>query len=306
MNRLEILDWVRLHYGGRARPFDEALAEQVAALSSATGEGPFLVDYFEAAVNSADRFGRVKLVHVAKFEENASPRRKKDLARRRREDIRGLFARAPGFDAAPLERMYDAICGAGLEDFYPVASVEWDVASRRFEEVSLYCDERAAELARALAGGENIDTAGLFAVGYDFRPGKPSRFKLYVERSSLGRNPSAKPFLALPKAYLPGDYLVLRRRSDGGRFEETRKVYLSYLQRKSAAEACTVAALAAACAPGPLKLFLDGIRESARGQYLDYIGCEDGKFEAYFGKPAWGFVELGPLAGTGDRPGDLP
>jgi hypothetical protein len=301
MNRAEIMDWVRLYYGGAARGIGAELAGQLEVLASSSEGGPFLVDYFEAALNSRDLLERVKLVHFTRPAEQVGGRGLRERARKRKEDLEGLLKSRRGFDLKAFGRMYDAVFAAGHEDFYPVASVEWDVRAGRFEEVSLYCDQGAPALAAALGRALGVPEAELeatlglsrlFAVGYDFRPGKPSRFKLYHRSESARACASGKPFLALPKAYLPADFLVLRRKPGGGPFEDVRKAYLCYVSPGERTIDCRVSVLAKACAPGPFKKFLDSLLPAAEYQYLDYVGCEGGVFEAYFGKPAWGrYVE---------------
>lgn len=304
MNRREILEWTRRWHGPAVEPVLPELSRQVELLTRATDEGVFFIEFFEAAVNNETMFGRVKLVHVAQFLEHLSSARKRDFARRRRDDLRELFRRW-GLDAAPLEAMYDRVWANGLHEFYPVASVEWDLAARRFEEVSLYCEPDCARIAAAIGRGLGVPkerlqkTLGLerlFAVGYDFRPGKPSRFKLYhadlVTPERLRRYASARPYFAMPRRLWPKEYLVLRRKAEGEPFKDTRKVYLPYLDRRSVREGTTVDAVARASRPGPLKRFFEAIRPSAAGQFLDYVGAEGGKIEVYFGKPSLGWTDL--------------
>ncbi|MBI3297860.1 MAG: hypothetical protein HYZ75_06840 [Elusimicrobia bacterium] len=308
MNRVEALEWTRRWCGPAAAPILPELTRQVELLTRATEEGSFFIDFFEAAVNNETLFGRVKLVHVAQFLEHLSSGRKRDLARRRRDSLRELFDRG-GLDTEPFERMYDHVLAHGLHEFYPVASVEWDLAARRFEEVSLYCEPQSPQIAAAIGRGLGVPrdklerTLGLervFAVGYDFRPGKPSRFKLYhaqpVTPERLRRYASAKPYFTLPRRLWPAEYLVLRRKSEGGPFEDTRKVYLPYLERRSVTEGTTVAAMGKAARPGPLKDFFAAIGESAEGQFLDYVGAEGPKIEVYFGKPSLGWRGIGGQA----------
>lgn len=304
MNRREVLEWTRRWYGPAVEPVLGELSKQVELLTRATEEGSFFIEFFEAAINNETLWGRVKLVHVAQFLEHLSSSRKRDLARRRRDSLRELFATS-GLDAAPLERMYDHVFAHGLHEYYPVASVEWDLAERRFEEVSIYCEPQAPEIAAAIGRGLGVprdrlkSVLGLdkvFAVGYDFRPGKPSRFKLYhahaLTAERLKRYASARAYFALPRRLWPKEYLVLRRKTEGGPFEDTRKVYLPYLDRRSVTEGTTVAGMLEASRKGPLKDFLTSIRDSAEGQFLDYVGAEAAKIEVYFGKPSLAWREL--------------
>lgn len=305
MNKREVLAWTRRWHGPAADPILPQLTEQVELLTRATDEGVFFIEFFEAALNNESMFGRVKLVHVAQFLEHLSSARKRDFARRRRESLRELFSRWK-LDAAPLERLYDQVFAHGLHEFYPVASVEWDLAARRFEEVSLYVEPQAREVAAAVGRGLGVPkdklsrTLGLeriFAVGYDFRPGKPSRFKLYhahaTDAAKLGRISSAKPYFALPRRLWPKEYLVLRRKASDGPFEDTRKVYLPYLERRSVTDGITVYGMEKACRKGALKDFLGGIRAAADGQFLDYVGSEAAKIEVYFGKPSLAWRAVG-------------
>jgi len=290
VNRAEILAWARAQCPDAARGVLAELSAQTGLLAASSAGAGFLIDYFEAAVNSAAPRSRLKLVHVAGFMQDSDRKRRRKAALRRREALESLFKANRGFDLAGLRRMYDRAFAGGVEDFFPVASVEWEAASGRFAEVSLYSDERPAELARALNGdlGRGLDLPRVYAVGYDFRPGKPSRFKLYHRRAGgMGARASGRPFLALPRACLPDEHLVLRRRPDGGRLEDARKVYLCYLSPEASRLDCRVSVLARACAPGPLKRFLESLEASAGGQWLDYIGCEKGTFEAYVARPAW-------------------
>ncbi len=315
MNRREIIDWTRRWYGPAVDPILPQLTSQVELLTKATGEGVFFIEFFEAALNNESLFGRVKLVHVAQFLEHLSASRKRDMARRRRDDLRALFA-GWGLDAAPLERMYDHVFAHGLHEFYPVASVEWDVAARRFEEVSLYAEPQAPEIAAAIGRGLGVAKNRLeavlglkrvFAVGYDFRPGKPSRFKLYhafpVTPERLRRYASARHYFTLPRRLWPKEYLILRRKADGGDFEDTRKVYLPYLDRRSVTDGTTVFGLGAAARRGKLKDFFAAIRDASEGQFLDYVGAEGDRIEVYFGKPSLGWQELGEGGRMGLGPG---
>lgn len=315
MNRREIMDWTRRWYGPAVGPILPDLTRQVELLSKATGEGVFFIEFFEAALNNETLFERVKLVHVAQFLEHLSASRKRDLARRRRDSLRELFA-GWGLDAAPLERMYDNVFAHGLHEYYPVASVEWNVPERRFEEVSIYCEPQSPEIAAAIGRGLGVPKGRLeavlglkrvFAVGYDFRPGKPSRFKLYhafpVTAERLRRYASARHYFTLPRRLWPKEYLVLRRKAGDGPFEDTRKVYLPYLDRRSLTDGTTVFGLAGAARPGKLKDFFTAIRPSAEGQFLDYVGAEGEKIEVYFGKPSLGWQELGEGGRMGLGPG---
>ncbi|MFH1723473.1 MAG: hypothetical protein ABII00_02510 [Elusimicrobiota bacterium] len=303
MNATDILNWTRHHYGAAVRPIMRDLERQIDLLTSAGGEGVFILEFFEAAMNNHDLFNRVKLVHVAQFYEQIREQRKREIARRRRQCLREIFDKW-GMNPEPLERMYDHVFAHGLHTYYPVASVEWDVPSGKFQEVSIYTETDCARVAAAIARGLGVPKKGLartlgldrmFAVGYDFRPGKPSRFKLYhthpltVER--LRRYSSAKPYFTMPKRMLPKEYLVLKRKTEGEDFEDTRKVYLPYLARRSINEGHTIFGMAAHCRKGILKDFFKNIRHTADGTFLDYIGCEGTKIEVYYGKPSLGWSE---------------
>lgn len=313
MTGREILQWARRWHGPAIRPIFPDLTRQVGLLLRASEEGVFSVEFFEAALNSENLFGRVKLVHVARFQEGLPDQRKRALALRRRESLSELFE-AWGLDRAPLKRLYELAASAGLDEFYPVASVEWDLEARRFEEVSLYCEPRASELAAAIGRGLGVPPGRLaaelglkrvFAVGYDFRPGKPSRFKLYhaypVSAERLRRFDSAKHYFTLPRRFWPKEYLVLRRKAEGEPFEDTRKVYLPFLNRRLPTDGTTVFGLAGAARAGALKGFLDAIRDSTEGQCLDYVGAEGDKIELYFGKPSLSWVKAAALAGEPAR-----
>ena len=309
MNRREILRWTRRWHGPAVRPILPDLVRQVALLSRASAQGVFSVEFFEAALNSETLYDRVKLVHVAQFLENLPAARKHALALRRRESLRELFE-GWGLDTAPLERLYDRVSAAGITEFYPVASVEWDLRARRFEEVSLYCEPRAAEVAAAIGRGlklprgrlaAELDLKRVFAVGYDFRPGRPSRFKLYhaypVSAGRLRRFDSARHYFTLPRRFWPKEYLVLRRKAEGEPFENTRKVYLPFLNRRLPTDGTTVFGLAGAARAGLLRKFLGAIRDSAEGQCLDYMGAEGDRIELYFGKPSLSWVRAAAWAG---------
>ncbi|MDE2291053.1 MAG: hypothetical protein KGL53_03125 [Elusimicrobia bacterium] len=313
MNRVEVVEWTRRWHGPAVEPILAELKAQLELLTRAVDEGAFFIEFFEAAVNNESSFGRVKLVHVAQFLAHLSSRRKRDLARRRRDSLRELFTRWK-LDVRPFDAMYDNVFAHGVHEYYPVASVEWDLAARRFEEVSIYCEPEAPRIAAAIARGLGEKKEGLekrlkldrlFAVGYDFRPGKPSRFKLYhaypVSVEKLKRYASARCYFALPRKFWPAEYLVLKRKTEGQPFEDTRKVYFPYLQRRSMTDGTMVYGLEGACRKGPLKDFLASVKAPSAGQFIDYLGSEGEKIEIYFGKPSLAWGEMEGFGGPGPR-----
>ena len=87
------------------------------------------------------------------------------------------------------------------------------------------------------------------------------------------------------------------RKAEGEPFEDTRKVYLPFLNRRLPTDGTTVFGLAGAARPGALKSFLAAISDSSEGQCLDYVGAEGNRIEIYFGKPLPDWVEAAARAG---------
>ncbi len=289
MNAAQAERWAAARAGRAAA---QGAAESLGVLAAGPASGDLSLDFVEAAVDSERGAARLKLVHVVRPRAGLDAARLAELCRLRERALARVFAATPGLDAGELRALYTALGREGAAGrFLPVVGVECDARSGAFGEVSLYCDEGAAALLPALAaavGAPAPRADRLAAVGFDFRAGEPARLKLYRARrwEELAARGEARALAALPESHRLGQALTLARRPRGGSWERPRKLYLAFVERLSRAQARTVAELARACGPGPLRAFLTELVAQGAGPHVvDYLGCEGGRLEAYFGQP---------------------
>lgn len=294
MDREQCLRWALRHHElparGRAA---SAVSEVLEILAEASSRQALPTDHFQGCLNTRDRFSVVKLVHVV---ENAHPGDEKsgwDLVPGRRDAVRRVLERLNAragarFDAALLERVYDAVLASGAGGWYPVLGFECRVDGPRFPEVSLYSQHRpaAAALAAARALGVRDEArvraaaGALFAMGLDLLCDGGARLKLYLS-APAGRAPELVEQLA--PALRPAQVLLLSRTSPDGAFEDQPKAYVPLPSRLAGrATACRGEELPL-LSSGPLQRFAREILSATRGQDLFYIGSSAEKTELYFG-----------------------
>lgn len=286
-----VLAWARKHHPVRPGAAWRALAAGVRTLAAGRGRGRLVTDHFQACLNTRDLWSVVKLVHVA---ENAHPGDEAagwGLVPARRRALKAFLAglnEAAGasFDAAVLERVWDAAAAAGAGGWYPIVGFEFHPATGGFPEVSFYAEHRAqasAEAAaRALAPAALARVAArrVFALGLDLLADGRWRLKFYFDAPAA----EAAGLLAqLDRRLTPARALTLLRTRPEGGFEESRKAYVPL----KTSEPGRVTALSGEefpeAARGPLKAFARRIAPALRGQHLFYIGSSDEKTEVYFG-----------------------
>ena len=289
MTPAAVLAWTRRHHPVTAGPRWRALAAGVRVLAG-DGKGR-VTDHFQACLNTRDLWSVVKLVHVA---ENAHPgderagwklvpARRRALAR----FLKGLNeAAGTRFDAALLERLWDAAAAAGAGGWYPIVGFEFHPATGAFPEVSLYAEHRAGAAAAAAArllapeAAARLRGRRVFALGLDLLAEGGHRLKFYFDAPPT----EAEALLAqLDRRLTPARALSLLRTKPGAGFEEMKKAYVPL----KTSEPGRVTALSgeefAEAARGPLKAFARRIAPALRGQHLFYIGSSEEKTEVYFG-----------------------
>lgn len=306
MNAREAMSWVRARCGRLPPAVEEGLRRRTALLEDSTRGGGTQPDYFEVALDSEKLFRRVKLVHVTRFPGGVSDAVRRKTSRSREAALTEIFRSTPGLALKELKRMYDALHHSKVEDFLPTASVECDLSTGTFTEISLYSDDAPAPLmaplCRSLGAVPEDPNEVPEAVGYDFRPGSPCRAKLYCLRplAELKKDPRCALSLApFPERWFAGRLLALSRAAEGGAWERG-KIYLSYIARHSPSEACRTEALAADCPAGPLRRFLDALAAAAPGHVVDYLGADGPRFEAYVGLPVFDRAARGEGRGGED------
>jgi hypothetical protein len=241
---------------------------------------------FNACLNTRDLFKVVKLVHVAwnrpAEDDAAAGERIADARRRTLVRLLESLNRTAGirFDAELLDRVYGAITGAGVGNWFPMVGFEYSTVARRFVEFSFYCTDRARLAAEAAADALGLPDGGgaqamgddLHALGFDLLASGEWRFKLYRDVP-----PSAVPSLAeeLDESLRRRRFLELQRMGAGGALEPGRKAYaqLPFCRGEEFADLTS----------GRVGEFAGQVAPVLAGQLIFYVGASDEKVEIYFG-----------------------
>ncbi|MDE2291052.1 MAG: hypothetical protein KGL53_03120, partial [Elusimicrobia bacterium] len=263
----------------------------VGALAASAGRRRLATDHFQACLNSRDLFSVVKLVHVAECAEPGDETGGWAAVPARRRALRAFLSglnRAAGarFDADALERVWEAVLGAGAGGWYPIVGFEHRPADGAFPEVSLYAEHRAALAAAAAArvlapqALERLGEAPLFALGLDLLAEGGTRLKLYFSAPPS----EAEGLLAELDGRLcpPRALALVRTRPEGG-FETARKAYVPLAARGDGRVTALSGDELPLVARGRLLAFARKVARPLAGQHVFYIGASEEKVEVYFG-----------------------